>query len=174
MDDRQLDFKALEFSKTLHNQLQPPMFDGDFRTGDDYARGELLSLHYAKNALLLSARFTPGPDAKSVRWQYQTGQVEFFLIKRDGRYLGTITRQTPEDFLHFSTGEKVSILDGLGHDGHGLGGRQGAHFWCSLRLPVMSITIPITVSAYVRPGWFGGWKEIVIELPRKELYVARL
>ena len=94
MEDQQPDWKPLPFSKTRHGDLRPPMFDGDGTRGEDYATGELLSLHHAKNTLLFAVRFTAGPDAKEVGWESLGSLVEFLLVCRKGRYLGTITRQT--------------------------------------------------------------------------------
>ena len=174
MENRQLDFKPLEFIKTQHADLRPPMFDGDGRTGDDYARGKLLSLNYAKNSVLLVALFAPGPDAKSISWEAETGIAELLMVKRNGRYVGTITSQDPKGFLQFTTRGEVIFLDGLGHGGTALGGREAAHFFCSIHVPYLSQRPNVTVSVYIGLGWFGRWKEIVVELPRKELYVAYL
>lgn len=172
MEDQQPDWKPLPFHKTRHGDLRPPMFDGDGTHGEDYATGELLSLHYAKDALLFVARFTAGPDAKEVGWESLDGQVEFLLVCRKGRYLGSLMRQNPEKFLRFSLGEEISVLDSLGQDGSALKGRHVAHFFCRSWIPNRTISPQITVSVYIMRGWFGSWKEIVVKLPKKELFVA--
>lgn len=169
----QLDFQPIEFRKTVFKETG--MKDCDFTYGSDYVVGELISLHHAKDALLMTVRFTPGPDAKKVSLESLTGEVEFLLVKREGRYVGAINRQAPEGFLRFSTGDaEVSILDGLGQDGSNLGGRQAATYFCSAWLPHTSRSASVTVNAYIGHGWFGRWKDVVIKLPKKELYIARL
>jgi|GEM_PF-3230490 len=170
--DKQLEFKPVQFSKTVFEKTG--MRDCDFTRGEDYVVGQLTSLRQAKNALLLIACFSPGPDAKQADWELLTGAVEFLLIKRNGRYLGAINRQAPEKFLRFSTGDaQVSILDALGQDGSNLGGRQAATFFCSKWLPHRD-GVSITVNVYIGHGWCGGWRDVVIKLPKKELYIARL
>lgn len=90
MEHRELDFKPLNFQKTLHDELRPPIFDGDNSFGDAYATGELLSLRHAKNALLIVVRFSPGPDANQVGWHSPYGEVEFLLLEQKGYYVGGI------------------------------------------------------------------------------------
>jgi len=173
MDNRELNFTALDFHRTSHSELRPPIFDGDHTWGHDFASGQLVSLQHAKKALLLVVRFTGGPDAKTVGWRPQDdGEVEFLLLERNGRYVGGITRQTPNRFCWLS-GEQdgVAILDGLGH-GPGGGGRRIAHFFCHRSLPSYSMSIELSVTVYIGLGWFRRWKEVVVEVPKKDLYVA--
>lgn len=168
-----LDFKPLEFRRTSHGELEPPIFDGNHTHGDDFAVGQLLSLHHARKAraLLLVVRFSAGPDAASVGWRPdEAGEVEYLLLEKQGRYVGTITRQAPERFCSLGR-EEFAILDGLGH-GPGGGGRKIAHFFGTRSLPGYQGLAPLTVTVYIRQGWFGGWKEIVVKVPKKDLYVA--
>lgn len=173
MSELDLDFRPLEFRKTSHNELRPPIFDGDHTYGDDFGAGQLLSLHHAKKAkaLLFVVRFTAGPDAATAGWHPDdTGEVEFLLMEKQGRYVGTITRQAPEGFCSLGM-DKFAILDGLGH-GPGGGGRRIAHFFCSRYMSGFQGLVHLTVTVYIRRGWFGGWKEIVVKVPKKDLYVA--
>jgi hypothetical protein len=168
MTDQPSEFRPLTFKKTTHGELRPPISDNDSTRGTDYYVGQLLSLSYAKNALLFTARFTPGPDGIDSG----THEVEFFLVKQKGRYLGAINRQLPDRQVYFSNGDKVSVLDGLGQRGLSHPGRQKATFFCSTW--GASGSRPITIGVYVKPGFFGGWSEVVIKLPKKELFVARV
>jgi hypothetical protein len=168
MNDQPSEFRPLAFTKTTHRALRPPISDNDFTRGTDYYVGQLLGLSYAKNALLFVARFTPGPDGIGSG----THEVEFFLVKQKGRYLGTINQQVPDGQVYFSNRDKVSVLDGLGQRGLSHPGRQKATFFCSTW--VSSGSRPITVGVYIKPGFFGGWSEVVIALPKKELFIARV
>jgi hypothetical protein len=165
-------FRPLSFRKTTHGELRPPIFDGDGTHGEDFANGELLAAHCAK-ALLFVVRFTAGPDAKACGWQPDdAGEIEYLALLKDGRYLGTITRQVPERFCSFGL-EKVLVLDGLGH-GPGGGGRRQATFFGNRFMPKYQGGVPLTVALYFGLDWLGRWKEIVIQVPKKTLYVARV
>lgn len=48
-----LDFKSLEYRKTSHNDLKPPIFDGDHTYGEDFGVGQLIALNCAKKARAL-------------------------------------------------------------------------------------------------------------------------
>ncbi len=166
----ELNFKPVEFRKTTHSELRPPIFDGDHTHGDDYASGQLLSMQVAKNALLFVVRFSAGPDAEACKWPAgEFGDVEFLVMKQK-RYVGSITRQAPERFCSLGL-EKAVVLDGLGQ-GPGSGGRYGTHFFATRFMRDWGHTIPLTVTVYFGLGWFGGWKEIVVKVPKKDLYVG--
>jgi len=173
MSTPDLGFRPLEFRKTSHDKLRPPIFDGDHTHGEDFGAGQLLSLRHAKKAkaLLFVVRFTAGPDAASAGWDAgDAGEVEYLLLEKQRRYVGTITRQVPAAFCSLGM-EEFAILDGLGH-GPGGGGRRIATFFCNRYLPRHWGPVPLTVTVYIRRGWFGGWKEIVVKVPKKDLYVA--
>ena len=168
MEHRELDFKPLNFQKTLHDELRPPIFDGDNSFGDAYATGELLSLRHAKNALLIVVRFSPGAGANQVGWHSPYGEVEFLLLEQKGYYVGGINRQIPEHFCHHSTrDEHVEILGNAREKFSALGGRRSARFFCQLSQPRHHGVVPLTVVGYFRLGWFGGWKEVVVKVPKK-------
>lgn len=166
------DFRPLEFRKTTHAALRPPIFDGDFTRGDDYAAGALLSMQVAKKALLISVRFTAGPDAAACGWgPEESGVVEFLMAEQSGRYVGMIHRQEPGGFCSLGM-DRMTFLDGLGH-GPGGGGRKCATFFARRWMSGVGRSVDLVVGIYIGKGWFGGWKEIVVRVPKKDLYVAR-
>lgn len=183
MADGQISFTPLPFRHTTFGALRPPLFDGDFLRGTDYASGQLLSLAHAKDSLLFTARFGPGPDAAEMGWSTLDATVQFLLLRRAKRYIGAIADQTPAGFLEI-VGQDIEqlrqgalrfhLLDGLGQGGAGLGGRHAATFFCWSWVSGRSTHAEITVTVYFRLGLFGGWKDVVIKLPKKELYIAEL
>ena len=165
----QLAFKPLAFRKVAHGELRPPISDND-HTRDDYNRGELLSLSHAKHALLFVVRVSPGADAKD--WQTPHADVEFLLTEREGRYIGTINRQTPERFCYLSGArEPFAILGRTNERAPAHGGRTHGTFFCAHAYGGYP-RIEFSVTVLIRRGFFGGWKEVVIAVPKKDLYVA--
>lgn len=168
-----MEFKILAFRETTHGDLKPPIFDGDYTHGDDCGVGQLVSLACAKKekALMLVVRFSAGPDAADAGWGAEdAGEVEFVVFERKGRYFGSISRQAPQGFVE--TLEKgVQLLDAFGPGpAPGHEGRNAAHFFCYRFGFRQEVCLPVTV--YIRKGWLGGWKEIVVKVPKKTLYVA--
>lgn len=173
MADESFQFEPIEFRKTTHAEMG--MFDGDHTHGDDYGAGQLLSLAVAKKqkALLFVVRFGPGIDAAAVGWKPEdTGDVELVLFEKKGRFLGGINRQAPERYV-WMTGEKIDLLDGIERE-RGRDGRYAAHWFCSRHLKTYSGGAHLTVEVRIKKGLLGGWKEIVVKVPKKELYVASL
>lgn len=168
-----MEFKILEFRETTHGQLTPPIFDGEHSYGDNYGVGQLVSLACAKKEkeLVLVVRFSAGPDAATAGWGPEdVGEVEFVVCEKKGRYFGSISRQAPQGFVE--TLEKgMQLLDVFGSgpaSGHKR--RNAAHFLCYRFGFRQNVCLPVTI--YIRKGWLGGWKEIVVEVPKKTLYVA--
>lgn len=162
----QTDFRPLSFRQVRHEDLRPPMFDGDHTRGYDYCIGDLVSLLHAPGAIRFTVAFRPGPDARA-DGPPLNGEAEFFVM-RAGKYLiGHIHRQVPERFFFTMAQDQLQRLDGLG-TGSGIGNRAAAHFSCV----VPGYAHGVGVSAYFRKGLFGGWKEIIIETPKKTLYAA--
>ena len=168
--DLQLDFAPVEFRKTTFEEVG--IKNCDFTRGDDYVVGHLQSVYHAKNALMFSVRFTPGIDANEVG--PVNCEVEFLLLNRNGRYVGMINRQAPENLLGFTGGKNWDMLDSLGQDGTNLGGRHAATFFCRAWSSGKHRNIPITVETYIGRNWLGQWRDFVVRLPKKELYIARL
>jgi hypothetical protein len=124
-----------------------------------------------KKALILVVRFSAGPDAAAAGWGLgDEGEVEFVVFERKGRYFGSISWQAPEGFV--KTLEKgMQLLDVFGPGpAPGHKGRNAAHFFCYRFGFQQNVCLPVTV--YIRKGWMGAWKEIVVEVPKKTLYVA--
>jgi hypothetical protein len=170
-----MEFRSLNFQKTSHSELSPPIFDGDHTYGDDYGVGQLMSLACAKKdkALVFVVRFGAGPDAEAAGWRPdEIGEIEFALFERKGRYFGQINQTAPTGFAE--TLEKgMQILDVFGAGpAPGHKGRNAAHFFC-YRFGFKQ-KVCLTVTVYIRKGWFGGWKEIVVKVPKKTLYVSKL
>lgn len=161
------DFKPLAFSEVGHDDVRPPMFDGDRTRGDDYVTGRLKSLHHAKGAILFIVGFEPGPDAKGDDPRCY-GEVEYFVMRHKQRLIGKINRQAPAHFCStLGERDRLQILDGLG-TGPGIGGRAAAHFFCM----VGGYPGQFAVAAYFKRGLLGGWNEVLIETPKKTLYAA--
>ena len=177
MSELDLSFRPLEFQKTSHGDLRPPIFDGDHTYGDDYGAGLLVSLACARKekALLSVVRFTAGPDAATAGWALDdVGEVEFILFEKKGRYIGGINRQAPGKFV-WMAGENIQILDIFGPgSAPGHRGRRAAHYFCQHHIRGFHGTAKLAVTIYLRRGWLGGWKEIVVKVPKNGLYVARL
>ena len=166
----QLAFEPLEFRRVAHADLGPPIGDYD-HTSDDFNRGELLSLSHAKKALLLVVRLTPGRDAKD--WKVPQADVELLLTEQNGRYIGTINRQTPERFCYLAgVREPFAVLGKTSERPPAYGGRTCGTFFCAHTYGGYPRT-QFSVSARIRRGFFGGWKEIVIKVPKKDLYVTQ-
>ncbi len=168
-----MEFQILEFRETTHGDLTPPIFDGDSSYGDDYGVGQLVSLACSKKekALMFVVRFSAGPDAAAAGWGPEdVGEVEFVVLERKGRYFGSISRQAPQGFVK-TLEEGMQILDVFGPGpAPGHEGRNAAHFFCYRFGFRQNVCLPVTV--YIRKGWLGGWKEIVVKVPKKTLYVA--
>ena len=165
----QLAFRPLEFRRVAHADLRPPIGDHD-HTSDDFNRGELLSLSYAKKALLLVIRVTPGRDAND--WKVPQADVELLLTEQNGRYIGTINRQAPERFCYLAGArEPFAILGKTNERAPAHGGRTHGTFFCAHAYGGYP-RIEFSVTVLIRRGLFGGWKEIVVRVPKKDLYVA--
>jgi hypothetical protein len=162
-------FKPLAFRKVGHGELRPPISDND-HTRDDYNRGELLSVSHAKNAMLFVVRVRPGADAKD--WTIPHADVEFLLTEQNGRYVGTISRQTPERFCYLAGAREPSaVLGKTSERAPAHGGRTHGTFFCAHGYGGYP-RIEFSVTVLIRRGFFGGWKEIVVQVPKKDLYVA--
>jgi hypothetical protein len=162
-------FKPLEFHKIAHAELRPPIGDYD-HTSDDYNRGELLSLFHAHKALQLVVRVVPGRDAKD--WPVAQAEVGFFLMEQQGRYIGGISRQIPERFCYlYGAGEDVRVIGNTKERPPALGGRTRGTFFCAHSYGGYPRTL-FSIAVLIRRSIFGGWKEVVIETPKKSLYVA--
>jgi hypothetical protein len=163
-------FKPLAFQKVGHTDLRPPISDND-HTRDDYNRGELLALSHADKALLLVVRLAPGRDAKD--WKVPHADIEFLLTERDGRYIGTINRQTPERFCYLAgVREPSAVLGNTKTRARAYGGRTHATYFCAHSYGGYP-RIEFSVTVLIGRGFFGGWKELVVQVPKKDLYVAR-
>ena len=168
-----MEFKVLDFRETKHGDLRPPIFDGDHTYGDDYGVGQLVSLACAKKekALIFVVYFSAGPDAAAADWRPgDMGEVEFVVFEKKGRYFGSISRQTPQGFVK-TLDEGMQLLDVFGPGpAPGHKGRTAAHFFCHRFGLRQNVCLSVTV--YIRKGWLGGWKEVVVKVPKKTLYVA--
>ena len=167
----QLEFQQLEFRKIPHYELRPPISDND-HTSDDYTRGELLSLHHAEKALQFIVRFVPGRDGKD--WKSVQAEVEFVMLEQAGNYVGPLTRQYPERFCYL-TGERdtVALLGRVRERPPAYGGRSSGTFFCTHRYGSYPAN-QFSVTVMIRRGFFGAWREVVIRVPKKGLYVASL
>jgi hypothetical protein len=166
-----LEFRQLQFRKIRHGELRPPISDND-HTSDDYIRGELLSLYHANKALQFVVRFVPGRDGTG--WTSAQTEVQFDMLEKAGSYVGTLNRQSPERFCYL-TGERsdVALLGRVRERPPAYGGRSSGTFFCTHRYGSYP-TNQFSVTIMIRRGIFGGWREVVIRVPKKDLYVASL
>ncbi len=164
-----LAFRPLEFHKVAHAELRPPIGDYDY-TSDDYNRGELLSLFHAPKALRLVVRVVPGRDACD--WQTAQAEVEFFMMEQKGRYVGGISRQIPERFCYlYGSGEDIRVIGKTKERPPAYGGRTHGTFFCAHSYGGYPRTV-FSVSILIRRSIFGAWKDVVVQTPKKTLYVA--
>jgi hypothetical protein len=161
------EFQPLPFKQVRHDEVRPPMFDGDHTRGTDFVIGALKSLLHRKDAIAFIVAFAPGPDAAPDDPRC-FGELEFVVMKQQGHLFGRISRRAPEGFCKPDSHDDWKRVDGLG-TGPGVGGRAAADFYTSAKV---SAYTQFSVSAYFKSGLLGGWSEIIIQTPKKTLYAA--
>lgn len=175
-----MDFKPLPFEKVSRHSISGKLVDS--RYGYNYSRSELVSLHLAKNALLIRMRFTPtaeGREAPQARWSVPEGQVEFILRQEGGSYLGGIQSQSPARFCWWS-GAMTQASDGLYRIGaagvkpNPYAPRHYVPFSIRRTSAPYGIDPDCNFTVLLRPKLLGGWSEVIVEPPWSEtVWLAR-
>lgn len=167
-----LEFKPLTFEKVSKTTRIRPWINLS-QNGLLWIRGELVSLHQAKNVLVFAMNFYPSEmdfDAgHEGRLNELGGWATFILAKKGSNYFGRIVDGAGIRHGNFDHGEFQRIGSTTPYPGHP--GRESATFllkgWGEY--PINEVS----VSVYLRTRLFGGWKEVIIEEPEGMVCIAR-
>jgi hypothetical protein len=172
-----LSFKPVDFGTVTYSDLGMTNSDS---TLDEPIRAQLVSLFSAKKALLMNVRFFPGKDAQGP-WPVPQTEVQFLVVEQDWNYLGRIIQQEPKDFCWLAP----TLDSGIQHLGHrrekppAYGGRSGAYIGCQVSSKYPRLHYGFSVQVMIAYGLFGlfsfgfgGWHQVAIEVPKRNLYVA--
>jgi hypothetical protein len=164
-----MEFKPLAFRQVSRHEVSGPLVNA--RYGYNYSRSELVGLHIAKGALVITMRFTPtaeGREAPQAKWTVPQGEVEFGLFQRDGWYLGGIRSQAPGNFCWWS-GSQATAGDGQ-HRLRAVGAKPNAYaprhyvpFSIRRTGAPYGIDPDCDFALLLRPALFGGWSEVIVE-----------
>ncbi len=169
-----LEFKPLTFKEVDDNSMiRPPI---DLSCECVWIRGELVSLHQAKNALLLTMNFYPtaldSGAREAGRLNELGGWATFLIVKKGSNYFGRIVES-----------EHITMSRWYGPDN-----RKSEHIGSTKPYPSFpgrgkaefmldgwggNVEGEISVSVYLRTRLFGDWKEIIIEEPDGMRWIAR-
>lgn len=167
-----LEFKPLTFEKVDDDSMIRPPIYMSMSLQSDWVRGELVSLHQAKNALLFTMNFYPAELDRGAREAGRLNELEgwatFLIVKKGSNYLGRIVENEHitmskwygpynRKFEHIGSTKPYPSFPGRGLARFSLDG------WKE----------DFSVNVYLRTRLFGDWKEIIIEEPDGTRWIVR-